>query len=207
DPMPFPGGRWKTFAIDLAGRLRPGPVRLRITTNLRLYFDRILLATRDLPEDALTVRRLAPVEAVLGQHGYSELLPFDGRVPPFFDYHRTRPGRPYGAIEGFYTRYGDVMPLLEKIDNASAVLHHGDEVTLSFEAPPPPPPGQVREVFFYSVGWDKDAHPNTETGKTVEPLPFHGMKSYPYTHPERYPWTPGLRELERQFRTRWIPRD
>lgn len=64
-----------------------------------------------------------------------------------------------------------------------------------------------REVFFYSVGWDKGAHPNTETGKTVEPLPFHGMKSYPYTYPERYPWTPGLLEPERQFRTRWIPRD
>ncbi|HSK78239.1 MAG TPA: FG-GAP-like repeat-containing protein [Thermoanaerobaculia bacterium] len=207
DPMPFPGGRWKTIAIDLAGRLQPGPVRLRITTNLRLYFDRILLATRDLAGDALTVRRLAPVEAVLGRHGYSELLPFDGRVPPFFDYHRTRPGRPYAAIEGFYTRYGDVMPLLEKVDNASAVLHHGDEVTLSFEAPPPPPAGWVREVFFYSVGWDKDAHPNTETGKTVEPLPFHGMKAYPYTLPERYPWTPGLLELEREYRTRWIPRD
>lgn len=207
DPMPFPGGRWKTMAIDLAGLLPPGPVRLRITTNLRLYFDRILLATRDLPEDALAVRRLAPVAAVLGEHGYSELLPFDGRVPPFFDYHRTRTGRPYAAIEGFYTRYGDVMPLLEKTDNASAVLHHGDEVTLSFAAPPPPPAGFVREVFFYSVGWDKDAHPNTGTGQTVEPLPFHGMTSYPYTVPERYPWTPGLRELERRYRTRWIPRD
>ena len=87
------------------------------------------------------------------------------------------------------------------------VLHHGDELALSFPAAPPPPPGWVREFLFYSVGWDKDAHPNTEAGETVEPLPFHGMRAYPYSAPERYPWTPRLLELDHLYRTRWVPRD
>jgi hypothetical protein len=57
------------------------------------------------------------------------------------------------------------------------------------------------------VGWDKDAHPNSETGTTVEPLPFHGMKAYPYTAPEHYPWTMKLREIQRVYQTRWISRN
>lgn len=205
DPMPFPGGRVKTLAVPLAG-LPPGPVRLRISSNLRLYFDRILLATEDLPASALRVERLQPLAAELGWHGYSAPGPFDGMVPRPFVYERASDEGPFPRFEGFFTRYGDVLPLVTKTDNGSALLHHGDEVRLSFPAPPPPPAGWVRELLLYTVGWDKDAHPNTAAGITVEPLPFTGMKSYPYRAPERFPWTPELLDLQRTYQTRWIPR-
>jgi Flp pilus assembly protein TadD len=204
DPIPFPGGREKTIAVDLNGALPPGPLRLRLTTNLRLYLDRILLASGGLPADSLEVRRLSPSGAELRRRGYSATASGDGKLPPPFDYARVLPGRPYPAIEGFYTRYGDVLPLLASADGAAAIVHHGEEVALSFPAPPPPRPGLVRDILFYNVGWDKDAHPNTERGSTVEPLPFHGMRAYPYAAPERYPWTPELLRLYRLYQTRWI---
>lgn len=205
DPMPFPGGRPKTLAIDLTGRLRPGDLRLRIRSNLRLYFDQVLLADDKLPRSSLRLERLAPASAELAWRGYSSRGEFDGRVPPPYDYERRLAARPYPAIEGFYTRYGDVLPLLESADDASAILHHGDEVVVRFPLPGHgPPPGWQRDFLFYSAGWDKDGDPNVETGATVAPLPFRGMSEYPYSAPEHYPWTPELRELERRFQTRWI---
>jgi tetratricopeptide (TPR) repeat protein len=204
DPMPFPGGRPKTIAIDLGGALGAGPVRLRISTNLRLYFDQILLASQDLPPTALGLRRLGPERAELRFRGYSSEGPFDGRVPPSFDYEGLRPARPYPGIEGFYTRFGDVRELLRWPDNAAVIAHHGEEIALAFRALPAAPPGQERSFFLHTVGWDKDGNPNTATGTTVEPLPFLGMSRYPYQLPEAYPWTPELEEVHRRYQTRWV---
>ncbi len=59
---------------------------------------------------------------------------------------------------------------------------------------PPAPDGWVRELFFYSVGWDKDMDHNIRAGQTVMPLPFHGMDDQQYgatdapTPPELRPW-------------------
>jgi tetratricopeptide (TPR) repeat protein len=199
DPMPFPGGRVKTLAVDLAGRLRPGRVRLRISTNLRLYFDSILLAQAG---GGPRLRPMALRKAVLSPHGYSAPGPFDGRLPRPYEYARTVPGRPFPRFEGFFTRYGDVRPLLARADDALVILHHGDQVELSFAAPPPPPPGWVRDFFLYTVGWDKDGDPKTAYGTTVEPLPFRAMSGYPYAG--GYPSTPALDELFRRYQTRWI---
>jgi len=55
-------------------------------------------------------------------------------------------------------------------------------------------------------GWDKDANINTLASQTVEPLPFHGMKRYPYVPDERYPDTPALRRWRRDYNTRRVTR-
>jgi len=205
DPMPFPGGRPKTVAVDLAGLLPPGdgPVELRISSNLRLYFDRILLATDRGDELPLHVRPLGGT-AALRRRGYSAPLPWDGRVPQSYDYDRTVPGRPFPRFQGFYTRFGDVTPLLAETDGELVVLHHGEEVALELEAPEPPP-GFRRDFLLHLVGWDKDGDPKIAGGARVEPLPFVGMESYPYHWPERYPWTPEALAADRATRTRWIP--
>ena len=89
----FPGGRAKTLAVDLAGRLGPGRVRLRISTNLRLYFDSILLGEPPAePGGALRLHPLALSRAVLSHHGYSAPGPFDGAVRSFaLRVSRSRP--------------------------------------------------------------------------------------------------------------------
>lgn len=206
EAMPFPGGRVKTVAVDLGGRLPPGrgPVRLRISSNLRLYFDRLLLGTDRAAELGLRTAALRPATAELAARGYSRAGPFDGRVPPPFDYQRTVPGRPYPRFPGLYTRFGDVGELVRVADDAMVVMHHGEEVRLTFAAPAAPPAGWRRDLVVHLVGWDKDGDPKTAASTTVEPLPFRGMSRYPYVYPERFPWTPELRELDRRLRTRWI---
>ena len=53
-----------------------------------------------------------------------------------------------------------------------------------------------------SDGWTKDSDKNTVTGETVAPLPFHGMKRYPYGADERFPDTPRLRAWKKEWNTR-----
>ena len=49
----FPAGRKKTILLDLAGVFRPGtPHRLRLRTNLEIYWDKIEWA-QGLPKTAL----------------------------------------------------------------------------------------------------------------------------------------------------------
>jgi hypothetical protein len=204
--MPFPGGRLKTVAVSLAGFDLPAgqPVRLRISSNLRLYFDQVLLGVGNTSPADLRLRTLVPERAELSWHGYSTPEPFDGRLPRRYEYHRTTAGAGFGRFEGFFTRYGDVLPLLRTSDDASVVVHHGDQIELAFEALREPPRGWKRDFFLHAVGWDKDGDPKTAAGTTVEPLPFRAMEAYPYQAGEAFPWTPELEALAREFQTRWI---
>ena len=82
----------------------------------------------------------------------------------------------------------------------------GEELTLKFSADAfgPVPAGYRRSFIFKSDSFCKDmdlysAHPDT-----VEPLPFHGMSTYPYPQTETYPDTEKHRQYQEQFNTRQI---
>jgi hypothetical protein len=103
---------------------------------------------------------------------------------------------------GNFTRHGDVTELVQSEDDRLVVLASGDEMTLRFQAPPSPPVGWKRTFVLHNVGWDKDADVNTVHGETVEPLPFRGMKQYPYEPDQTAPDTPAYREYIKQYQTR-----
>jgi hypothetical protein len=105
---------------------------------------------------------------------------------------------------GWCTRYGSVDALVATRDNALALLNGGDELTLRFAAAgiPPKPAGAVRDFFFYSVGWDKDADFHCELGWQVEPLPWHGMEDQRYGKEIR-PALEGDGWIKR-YNTRWV---
>jgi hypothetical protein len=54
------------------------------------------------------------------------------------------------------------------------------------------------------VGWVKDGDLNTAFGKTVLPLPFHGMKSYPPSESDIYPNNPELQKYNKEYNTRIV---
>lgn len=60
-------------------------------------------------------------------------------------------------------------------------MAHGDELALEFDRPPPPAPGTVRHVFLEAdVFYVLRVHAAGNTTTSIEPLPFHGMETYPY---------------------------
>jgi hypothetical protein len=81
-------------------------------------------------------------------------------------------------LAGYYTRFGDVRELLAGVEDRYAILNAGDELRLSFPAPPPPAPGWTRDFVLVGDGWNKDGDFNTSYSKTVLPLPAHGPAPY-----------------------------
>jgi len=109
----------------------------------------------------------------------------------------VRTGQQWRNLEGYYTRYGDVGPLLERVDNRIVIMNSGDELRMRFQVPDPPPSGWTRDFIFVSDGWLKEGDYNFQFSKTVQPLPYQGMTNY----------TTPLRPLEQEKAYRLHPMD
>lgn len=174
----FPAGKLKTIVLDLNGIFRPGaPRRLRLRTNLEIYWDQLAWATP--AADRNRIQQLALSAAELRYRGFSAVKAADPSSPELPDYDRiASTGQIWHDLKGYVTRYGNIRELLEKVDDRIAVTNAGDEVRLRFQAPAPPPAGWKRDYVMIGDGWIKDGDFNSVYSNTVLPLPYHGMKDY-----------------------------
>ncbi len=171
----FPAGKFKTITIDLAD-VRSS--RLRLRTNLEIYWD--WLAWAKSADDAqMRTRRVKSNKAVLRGRGFSEVTQ-PGRPSPDVPRYSSPPSTAplWWDLTGYHTRFGDVRPLLEDVDDRYVIMNAGDELLLYFPVPGPPPEGWVRDFVLMGDGWVKDGDYNTAFSKTVLPLPTHGRLSY-----------------------------
>ncbi len=175
----FPAGRKKICLFDLASVFRPGtPRRLRLRTNLEIFWDSIEWA-KGLSDTQLTTVRMNPVMADLHYRGYSVINKANASSPEVPDYKQMSSSKQiWRDLIGYYTRFGDVRQLLEKIDDRYVIMNAGDEMTFRFLAQPEPPSGWVRDYLFMGDGWIKDGDYNSTFSRTVLPLPYHGKQEY-----------------------------
>jgi tetratricopeptide (TPR) repeat protein len=193
DDMGFPAGGPRTMTADLTGKLPTGTQKIRITTNLQIYWDSILVSrTPQASGDAAQSPRVTPVPLVradLGFHGFP--LKIEGSPPGNvqYIYEKTSATGPYTRPMGTYTRYGDVLPLLTALDDQLVVFGSGDEVRLDFDPSKLPalPQGWVRDYFFAAYGYEKDMDFYAAEGNFVAPLPFLRMGDYPYAPGKSFP--------------------
>ena len=205
----FPMGKDKTVITDLSGKFLSEDHRIRIRTNMEIYWDQVFFA-EDLPGAPAVKSVLDPSGADLHYRGFSEPFRKGSRYGPhWFDYSVVEKGPKWRDLTGNYTRFGDVLPLLSESDNKYIITNAGDETTVSFNAAELPPlaKGWKRDFLIRSVGWVKDGDLNTAFGNTVLPLPFHGMKSYPPSKSDTYPDTPELQKYNREYNTRVVTAD
>ena len=176
----LPTGTGKSVRVNLRGKFPANDYRVRLVSNLCVYWDQIRVA--DSSRRAGAVRELSPIAADIHFRGFSEVA-YDEqeRRPDHFDYQHLLANAPWDMHRGRYTRYGDIRQLLAQADDLYVIMGAGDEIALSFDTAslPPLPPGWQRSFFLDSTGWVKDGEPNTAHGQTVEPLPFRAMKNYP----------------------------
>jgi tetratricopeptide (TPR) repeat protein len=183
--MGMPAGKPKTIAVPLHWISESR--KLRIVTDLCVYWDEIFLSETAAPPDA-RLTALAPTAADLHFRGFSaSRIDPERRRPDTFFYTPVSPTSFWNPTPGLYTRYGDVRELLKTPEDRFVIMGSGDEITLTFDAPAPPPPGFTRDWLLKVDGWAKDRDPNTAFSTTVEPLPFHGMSRYPYPATEHHP--------------------
>jgi len=212
DDMGFPAGGPRTMTAELTGKLPRGTRKIRITTNLQIYWDSILISRT--PQVAPLSQRLSSAEGVTpsGQpagcrrygvcvtpvpfvhadlefHGFP--LKIEGTPPGNvqYVYEKVSATGPYTRPMGTYTRYGDVLPLLTKLDDQLVVFGSGDEVRLDFDPSnlPALPRGWVRDYFFAAYGYEKDMDFYAAEGNFVAPLPFLKMGDYPYPSSKSFP--------------------
>ena len=181
DDMGFPAGGPRTMTADLSGKLPLGTQKIRITTNLQVYWDGILV-TRTRQNQNVRLTPVPLTRADLEFHGYP--FKIEGTPPGNVNYiyEKASATGPYTRPAGTYTRYGDVLPLLTATDDKLAVFGSGDEVRLDFDPSHLPvlPKGWVRDYFFAANGYEKDMDFYAAEGNYVAPLPFLSMGEYPY---------------------------
>jgi hypothetical protein len=84
------------------------------------------------------------------------------------------------------------------------IMAPGDETTIQFDASSASalPRGWKRDFLLYTDGWIKDSDLNTAFGTTVEPLPYHAVRSYPYAKGDAYPTDSAHQRYQRDYNTR-----
>jgi tetratricopeptide (TPR) repeat protein len=205
DNIGIPVGRPQTVTVDLTGRFLSPSREVRIVTNMRIYWDQILVDTSggDFP---IQMTRLEPVTADLRWRGYSSEMTPDGREPFGYDYARVSATSPWKVLPGRYTREGDVRTLLGAVDDMFIVSRTGDEVAVAFDAAAlsPLPAGWTRTFVLYAEGYSKEMDINSASPDHVAPFPFRGMSEYPYAAAEAPQLTPARRDYMDRYNTRVV---
>ena len=204
DEMGFPAGLPRTIVVDLTGKLPPGTRRIRLTTNLQIYWDQALIDNGPDAPQRIHQTELPLASAQLAFRGYPEQL--DGKTPGDLTYnyqHISQTG-PFTRSGGSYTRYGEVTPLLKSVDESFVIFGSGEDIDVEFSAASLPPlsPGWKRDYFFYANGFVKDMDFYEASPFTVADMPFHGMSTYPYPASEHYPQD----EQRMQYEIEWNDR-
>jgi Tfp pilus assembly protein PilF len=205
----FPAGKDKTVLIDLSGMFAAsGPRRLRLATNLEIFWDRLGWAVGR-PDVAIQSHTLDVLAADLSYRGYSVTTQPSSSVPERPRYALDGTGQRWRDLEGYYTRFGDVRELLRAVDDRYVIMNAGDEIRLKFREIPGPASGLVRDFVFKGDGWVKDGDYNTTFSRTVLPLPTHRTGRYD-TPPGQLEDDPVYREHQRDFaeyHTRYVATD
>ncbi len=188
EDMGFPAGLERTMVADLTGKLPPGTRRIRIVTNLKIYWDAIRI---DQTPDAREIRtaEVPLARASLEFLGYPREIRLTPASDTTYSFTTRSVSGPYAHAAGNYTRYGDVLDLLSAADDRFVVFGSGEGLKLDFDPRnlPALPAGWVRDYFFYANGFEKDLDFYAAHAFSVEPLPRHGLIPYPYPVGKEYP--------------------
>ncbi len=184
--IPLPADyRARTYTVDLTG-IFPDDVtdyQIRFNNYWNVTYDYIGIDIT--PQQAITTQVIKPTTATFEQ---------------LWDTPSTS--------SGAFTRYGNVLVILQDADDMFVVGRQGDQVNMQFSTAnlAAPAPGMVRDYFFVVACWFKDPPGAWGYGFdfTVEPMPFMAMSGFPYATTESYPYDAAHLAYIQQYNTRVI---
>jgi len=177
---------------------------IRIHSFQRIPIDYIAVDTS--VDEPLIITTLDPSSAELGYKGMSKmsvLNPISG--PEASSYYDTTTSST--QVKGDFTRYGDVLPLLQSTDDKYIIMAPGDQAIVKFDEVPQKS-GMERDYYLYSTGYFKGSNNTNNLGEPyikTAPLPFVEMSTYPYnTGIENYPYDAEHNAYIAEYNTRYI---
>jgi tetratricopeptide (TPR) repeat protein len=203
DDVGFPAGLERTIVVDLTGKLPLSTRRIRLMTNLEIYWDQVLI---DNHVDAEARTAEVPLAlATLHFRGYPKQIEGASAGDLDYDYDRVSLTGPFQRQRGSYTRMGDVTALVSGIDDRYAIFGSGEEIAAEFDATKLPtlPAHWTRDYFFYANGFVKDMDWWDASPFTVAQLPFHAMSKYPYPADEKFPDDANAIDYQLNWNNRW----
>jgi hypothetical protein len=203
DDVGFPAGLERTIVVDLTDKLPAGTRRIRLATNLQIYWDQVLI---DQSTDAQARSTEVPIEkATLHFRGYPKQIEGASAGDLDYDYDRVSLTGPFQHQRGNYTRMGNVTELVKGVDNRFAIFGSGEEIAAEFDTAKLPalPLHWKRDYFFYANGFVKDMDWWDASPFTVAQLPFHGMSTYPYRASESFPDDAEALKYQLDWNDRW----
>ena len=124
----FPSGKDKMTVVDLAGKFPTADHHVRIRTNMQIYWDQAFVAN-DVTAGPVRTTTLIPLSADLHYRGFSRMYRKGGPYGPYwFAYDDVSKRSPWRPIQGSFTRFGDVLPLLRNADDMYVIMGPGDEI-------------------------------------------------------------------------------
>jgi tetratricopeptide (TPR) repeat protein len=203
DDVGFPAGLERTIVVDLTGKLPAGARKIRLQTNLEIFWDQVLIDNS--AEAAVHTTEVPLAQATLHFRGYPKQIDLASDGDLDYDYDRVSLTGPFQRERGSYTRLGDVTTLVKGIDDRFAIFGSGEEIAAEFDATnlPPLPAHWKRDYFFYANGFVKDMDWWDASPFTVSQLPFHKMSKYPYPDSENFPDDASALDYQLDWNDRW----
>ena len=165
----YPAGMPRQMALPL-GQLPKNTVKLRLTSNMEIYWDRITVV-REIQSQKFDRLELPLNDAVVRKPGYALRSTLSQRRP-YYDYDIRSTYWDAKYASGNYTQTGSVLELVDNADSAVAIIGSGEEIHLEFKDLTPSIDVGMKRVFILEFnGWAKDMDLYTESGEYVEPLP------------------------------------
>ena len=197
DDMGFPAGGPRTMTADLTGKLPPGTQKIRITTNLQIYWDNILMSRT--PQESQSDRNARQLCALTPQFPYTPRRPRLPRLSAEDRRHSTgkraihlRKDERDWAIHASDGNLHSIRRCVAAADCAgrqagSIRIRRRSSSGLRSVAAACAAQGWVRDYFFAANGYEKDMDFYAAEGNFVAPLPFLKMGDYPYPPGKSFP--------------------
>jgi parallel beta-helix repeat protein len=184
----------KTYVLNLTNKFLTNNYSVRLVLPIQAI-DYVAVDTT--PEQEVSIKEYDPLTADLHYRGYSNFVTNITRT--FF--YDDLINQSFSTPSGNFTKYGDVLSLVNSTDDIYAIFGHGDEISVSFEYEPVAE-GLERDFLMFEYAYYKPA--SLDIGKAVGPLPFRAMSKYPYNESESYPVDEEHQNYLSEYNTRKI---
>ncbi|KKR31921.1 MAG: hypothetical protein UT64_C0047G0001, partial [Candidatus Falkowbacteria bacterium GW2011_GWF2_39_8] len=183
-----PMGDTRPFVVKIGDIWKTEDYRIRIKPGYTLAYTMVMdkIALDDSEPVSFEIKEVDPIYADLHYAG-RDIYKDSTFRSSMSAQNKNLPDNKDAWFYGNFTKYGNVLPLLNKGDDRFVIMRHGDEIDIEFPAPEQKE-NTERKIFIYADVYYTPKYDHANKYKfvndTVDVLPFKGMSAYPYSTEE-----------------------